>query len=352
MTTDLVFPPFVPHRFYRNAHVQTIFGLFHSRIKVAYQAEQHSLRLPDNDMLILHDDCPDSWRPEDRVVIMLHGLNGCHRSSYMIRLVHKLNERGVRVFRMDLRGCGAGSGLAKTPYHAGNFLDLQIAIERIESLCPGSPIGIAGFSLGGTISLNYLGRKNVVSDMVDRAFVLNPPLRLSESVKMFGKPLFGHYQRHFINNLIKHVRDSHHLNAHTHKISGHNHPKNMHDFDNQFTAPLIGYESAEDYYSQCSPAEIVTQIEIPTMIMTAKDDPLIPVSTYTEIKEKIADHDNVTMHLTKHGGHLGFIGASSTDPDARWSDWRIIDWMLSESPQGIANQVREHDHPRQLAKSA
>lgn len=351
MNRDIVFPPFVPHRFYRNAHLQTIMGQFHSRIKVAYQAEQHSLRLPDNDLLIMHDDCPESWNPGDRVVILLHGLNGCHRSSYMIRLVHKFNERGIRVFRLDLRGCGAGSGLAKSPYHAGNFLDLQIAIERIETLCPNSFIGIAGFSLGGTITLNYLARKNDVSEMVDRAFVLNPPIRLSESVKLFGKPLFGHYQRHFISNLIRHVRDSHHLNAHTHKISGENYPKNMHDFDNQFTAPLIGYDSAEDYYSQCSPAEIVTQIEVPTLIVTAKDDPLVPVETYSEIVEKVSDHDKVTMHLTQHGGHLGFIGGPSNDPDPRWSDWRVIDWTLSDSPEGIANSVREYDRP-QLAKSA
>jgi len=351
MNRDLVFPPFIPHRFYRNAHLQTILGQFHSRIKVAYKAEQHSLRLPDNDLLILHDDCPENWNPEDRVVILLHGLSGCHGSSYMIRLVHKLNEKGVRVFRLDLRGCGAGSGLAKSPYHAGNFHDLQIAIERIETLCPGSPIGIAGFSLGGTITLNYLGRKNDVSEMVDRAFVLNPPIRLSESVKMFGKPLFGHYQRHFISNLIKHVRASHHLNAHTHTISGDNYPKNMHDFDNQFTAPLLGYESAEDFYSQCSPTEFVTEIDVPTLIVTAKDDPLVPVDTYSELMEKIGDHNKVTMHLTQHGGHLGFISAPSSDPDPRWSDWRIIDWMLSDSPQGIANQVREYDRP-QLAKSA
>ncbi|MFK7777857.1 MAG: alpha/beta fold hydrolase [Gimesia sp.] len=351
MTSESVFPPFVPHRLFRNPHLQTIVGQYHSRIKVAYKAEQHSLRLPDNDLLIMHDDCPENWSPEDRVVILLHGLNGCHRSSYMIRLVHKLNNKGVRVFRLDLRGCGAGTGLAKAPYHAGNFHDLQIAIERIESLCPGSPIGIAGFSLGGTITLNYLARKNDVSDMVDRAFVLNPPIRLSESVKAFGKPLFGHYQRHFISSLIKHVRASHHLNVYTHKISGDNYPKNMHDFDNQFTAPLIGYDSAEDYYSQCSPAELVTQIDVPTLIVTSKDDPLVPVSTYSAIMEKISDHDKVTMHLTQHGGHLGFIGAPSNDPDPRWSDWRIHDWMLSESPEEIANYVREYDRP-QLAKSA
>ncbi|QDV50748.1 YheT family hydrolase [Gimesia fumaroli] len=351
MKSDLVFPPFIPHRFYRNAHLQTIVGQFHSRIKAPYQAEQHSCRLPDNDLLIVHDDCPGNWKPGDRVVILLHGLSGCHRSSYMVRLTHKLNQRGVRVFRMDLRGCGAGTGLAKSPYHAGSFLDLQVALDRVEFLCPGSPIGIAGFSLGGTISLNYLGRPNIVSDMVDRAFVLNPPIRLSESVQVFGKPLFGHYQRHFISNLTKHIRTSHHLNEHTHKVSGENYPRNMRDFDDQFTAPLVGYESAEDYYSQCSPAEVVTHINIPTLIITAMDDPLVPANTYSEIRDHLSDHSKVTLHLTKHGGHLGFIGAPSSDPDPRWSDWRIVDWMLSDTPEELASHIRE-DSREPLAQSA
>lgn len=351
MKSDFEFPPFIPHRFYRNAHLQTIVGQFHSRIKTIYQAEQHSCRLPDNDMLILHDDCPGDWTSGDRVVILLHGLSGCHRSSYMIRLAHKLNQKGVRVFRMDLRGCGAGTGLAKSPYHAGSFLDLQVALERIESMCPRSPIGIAGFSLGGTITLNYLGRHAALSELVDRAVVLNPPLRLSESVKVFGRPLFGRYQRHFISNLIKHVRKSHLYKEHTHKISGENYPKSMLAFDNQFTAPLAGFESAEDYYSQCSPAEVLTEINVPTLIITAKDDPLVPITTYQDALENLADHDKVTLHLTKHGGHLGFIGGPSSDPDPRWSDWRIMDWLLCDSPESLAGQIREHSR-EPLAQSA
>ncbi len=351
MKSDLDFPSFTPHRLYRNAHLQTIVGQFHSRIKTIYQAEQHSCRLPDNDLLILHDDCPGTWKSGDRVVILLHGLSGCHRSSYMIRLAHKLNQKGIRVFRMDLRGCGAGTGLAKSTYHAGSFLDLKVALERIELMCPRSPIGIAGFSLGGTITLNYLGRHSAMSERVDRAVVLNPPLRLSESVKVFGRPLFGRYQRHFISNLIKHVRGSHLYQEHTHKISGQNYPKSMLAFDDQFTAPLAGFDSAEHYYSQCSPAEVLKNINIPTLIITAQDDPLVPVTTYHDTLNQLSDHGKVTLHLTKHGGHLGFIGGPSNDPDPRWSDWRIIDWLLCESPEVLTDQIRERSR-MPLMKSA
>lgn len=344
MKSDLVFPPFVPHRLYKNPHLQTIVGQFHSRVKTPYQAEQHSCRLPDSDLLILHDDCPGPWKPGERVVILLHGLSGCHQSSYMIRLAHKLNARGVRVFRMDLRGCGAGTGLAKSPYHAGSFHDLQVALEQIEFMCPRSPIGVVGFSLGGTITLNYLARHKPGSELVDRALVLNPPLRLAESVQVFGKPLFGRYQRHFVTNLIKQIRKSHQYQEHTHKITGANYPRTLLEFDDQFTAPLAGFESAEDYYNRCSPCDVLPEISVPTLIISAKDDPLIPFKSYQPAIEKLASHDKVTLYLTEQGGHLGFIAGPSSDPDPRWSDWRIVQWLMADSPEALACQIREQTH--------
>ncbi len=100
--------------------------------------------------MILHDDCPDEWQPRDRVALMIHGLAGCHESGYMQRIAHKLSTRGVRVFRMDLRGCGAGQELASLPYHSGRSEDAVAALEEIAEIAPDSPVTLVGFSLGGT----------------------------------------------------------------------------------------------------------------------------------------------------------------------------------------------------------
>ena len=90
---------------------------------------------------------------------MIHGLAGCHQSPYMRRIAAKLNAGGIRTFRMDLRGCGAGALLARLPYHSGQSADAAAALETIAGICPGSPATLIGFSLGGNIALKLVGER-------------------------------------------------------------------------------------------------------------------------------------------------------------------------------------------------
>ena len=114
------FPDFRPHPLLRGGHRQTLAGAFWPRGRVDYQAEQHRIALPDGDQVVLHDDCPADWKNGERCVLLVHGLGGCHSSPYMVRLVTKLKAAGRRVFRLDMRGCGAGLRLAQRPGHAGH----------------------------------------------------------------------------------------------------------------------------------------------------------------------------------------------------------------------------------------
>jgi hypothetical protein len=104
---------FSPARWLRNRHVQTIMATwFHGRERLMATA-QHVVNVGDGDQLVLHDDCPPSWRRAARAVLLVHGLAGCHASPYMRRIAVKLMRKGVRVFRLDLRGSGAGALLAR-----------------------------------------------------------------------------------------------------------------------------------------------------------------------------------------------------------------------------------------------
>jgi predicted alpha/beta-fold hydrolase len=106
----------------------------------------------------------------------------------------------------------------------------------------------------------------------------------------------------------------------------------LYDFDDQYTAPAAGFENAADYYARCSAAQFVSGIEVPTLILTARDDPLVPVSVF----EKLNLPDSVVLHISEQGGHLGYIAKAGDDPDRRWMDWRIVDWMnatTDEIPQ-------------------
>src|SRR5215467_14477290 len=139
-----------------NPHVQTLVAA-----KLAWSWEPPSVtrlvKLPDDDTIALEVSTPQGWQPDDQTVLLLHGLCGCHRSPYMQRMARKLLRCGIRAVRMNLRGCGSGRGLARSPYHSGQSADVLAVLESLQQACPRSPVTLVGFSLGGNISLKLAG---------------------------------------------------------------------------------------------------------------------------------------------------------------------------------------------------
>lgn len=321
-------PPFRPHPLVRGGHAQTLFGTFAPGVLAAYRAMTHRVPLPDGDVLILHDDQPATWEAGERVALLVHGLAGSHLSGYMVRIAHKLNARGVRTFRLDLRGCGAGQGLAKNPYHAGRSDDAFQALKVVKELCPGSPIGLAGFSLGGNISLKLLGEDpGRLPNELERAIAVNPSVELATCVDSLDRPLQRRYDRHFVKLLYEQSAASGQLPS---DINGRR-ALRLRDFDDWHTAPLCGFGTADKYYAASSSAQFVPRIRVPTLIVTAADDPLIPSSVFRELKRPAL----VKLHVAPSGGHLGYIARGGIDPDRRWIDWRVVDWLAdARAPLG------------------
>lgn len=318
--------PFVPARGFSNGHAQTLLGtLLPLNVRLT-GTTQRKLRLDDDDFIVLHDDRPMAWERGDHVVLLMHGLAGCHNSGYMVRTASKLHLRGVRTFRMDHRGCGAGSQLAKRPYHAGRTDDLDAAIRMIERLCPGSPISVAGYSISGNLLLRYLGEYGSDASLsLFRAVAVCPPIDLQQCIETLDRSRFGaRYNYYFTRRLLDHVaagplwRDDLPLAAMARL------PRRLYEFDDVFTAPASGYRSADHYYEQASAKNVIGDIRVHTTILASADDPLVCPAPLCETSLPT----NVRMIVTNHGGHLGFIGRSGIDPDRRWMDWRVIEWLL------------------------
>jgi predicted alpha/beta-fold hydrolase len=104
-------------------------------------------------------------------------------------------------------------------------------------------------------------------------------------------------------------------------------PRRLLDFDNHFTAPLSGFADAHDYYTRASSGPLLPHIAVPTLIVTAANDPIIPVGPF----ERASYSPTTRLVITPCGGHLGFIGRGGSDPDRRWLDWRVIEWIASHS---------------------
>jgi uncharacterized protein len=323
------FPEFRSHALLKGGHRQTLIGFLFRGVGYSAGRKQHSIELPDGDRLILHDDQPESWQCGDSVALLLHGLAGCHGSAYMVRVGEKLNARGVRVFRLDHRGCGAGTDLARFPYNAGRSEDVRAAFLKVRALCPGSPSAIVGFSLSGNMLLKMLGEDSSAAGDAGSeratptcAVAVNPPVDLALCGEALRRRENRLYERHFVKLLGKQVdqRVARFPDAPRPKWSSL--PDRLRDFDDGYTAPASGFDGVEDYYERCSGEQFVKSIRVPTLVLTARDDPLIPVQSFESLST-----EHVAAVIAPHGGHLGYIGTRNGDPDRRWMDWRIVDWL-------------------------
>jgi predicted alpha/beta-fold hydrolase len=181
--------------------LQTLAGVYLTTRPIAYRATQHRVAVSDDDAVVLHDDCPAIWRPGHRAALLLHGLSGCHASQYMQRIAAKLNDRGVRTFRKDLRGCGVGISFARRPYHSGRSDDAAAAVRFIGDACPGSPLTIIGFSLGANIVLKLLGELgDSCCGGLDSAVAICPPVELMACSQNLSRWSNRIYDAHFVSN--------------------------------------------------------------------------------------------------------------------------------------------------------
>lgn len=318
---------FRPHPLVRGGHLQTIVGAYLPHPARLQGTVNHQIPLPDGDRLILHDDAPPSWTQGNRVVLLVHGLGGCHESPYCLRLAQKLHQHGIRSFRLDLRGCGAGYALARHPGHAGRSEDARAAIEMIASLCPGSPVSAIGYSMGGNIVLKLAGECGAQPPGgLDRVAAVCPPIDLSYCSQNMTRGLNWIYDQTFIRSLTQLVerrrRELPELAADLGPLVPP--PRRLFEFDDRFTAPRSGYSGAAEYYARCSSAPLLHCIDLPTLIITAADDPLIPVEMFERAERSTA----VALHIAESGGHLGFVARRGVDPDRRWLDWRLLEWVL------------------------
>jgi predicted alpha/beta-fold hydrolase len=312
----------------RSGHAQTVFAAFSDRVAIPYNAVRHIVSTTDGDSLVLHDDLPPGWQPGGLTVLLVHGLGGCHGSPYMVRIAHKLHARGVRVFRLDMRGCGAGFRLAQRPGHGGRSEDVAAAVEFVAAICPDSPLVVAGFSLGGNIVLKMLGELGATGTRhLVRAMAVAPPIDMLACSQNIERRSMFLYNRWFVRNLLRETELRREFNRELSQIDLSRLPRTLFEFDDRVTAPLSGFSGAREYYARSSSAPLLRQIGIPTLVLTAADDPIVPAKMFTAAERS----PQVALHVTRRGGHVAYFGRSRTDPDHFWLDWRVVEFVTADA---------------------
>lgn len=327
-------PPFQPPWWLRSAHAQTLAAAYWPARLPEHRAVARQVELDDGDIVVVHDDCPDGWPSDGRVALLAHGLGGCHRSPLLVRLAAKLTERGVRVFRWDMRGCGAGVGLAGRPYHAGCSDDLRRVIASVLGWCSDAGQAAAcrltlfGVSLSGNIVLKYLGESpESVPSQVVQGIVVNPPIDLAASVRTLDGGINRMYDRHFVGSLTRHLVERQRLRPDAPMPDVTKPPRTLYEFDDWYTAPMSGYPDADTYYTRCSAAQFVPHIQTPTTIITSRNDPMVPVEMFSP--DRVRYPDAVRLAIANGGGHVGYIARAGLDPDVHWLDWRVVELIIA-----------------------
>jgi hypothetical protein len=317
--------PFEPFFLLSGPHHQTILGSF-IQFFLDPKSEKRIIDLSDGDKLSLEITTPKNWKPSDLTVIMVHGLCGSHRSPYLVRMVKRLEPLGIRVVRINLRGCGSGKGLAKYMYHSGRSEDVFEVVRQLKAETPDSPFVLIGFSLGGNIVLKMGGElgalaKNYLAGII----AISPPVDLFSSVVMLGSPDNVIYEKYFIRLMCADVRYRHRKFKDLPRIKL-PHILTIFEFDQTYTAPQYGFRNAHDYYNKCSAAPLISDIAVPCKILFAEDDPIISPTTLDSFE--LPSH--VEIFKTKRGGHLGYLGNPTDKKGLYWLDSVLVEW-ISES---------------------
>jgi predicted alpha/beta-fold hydrolase len=319
---------FRPWFWLRNPHAQTVLGVVWKGSAFPHHTVRRRVRLADGDQLVLHDTVPPAWQAREPIAVLVHGLSGNHRSGGIVRLARLLLARSVRVVRLDLRGTGAGFQLARGCYNAGCSGDVRAALALIHRLAPESPIWLAGISLGGNVALKLAGEVNEhpVPNLAHVAAIA-PPVDLAACLDLLNQPRNRIYEWHFVRELVMEAGRRARLFPDP-PLPSFPRRTSLRMFDDLYTAPRAGFRDAAEYYERCSSAQFVPRIRVPSLILSARDDPFVAADPI----ERLTCPANVTVRLTDHGGHGGFLGADGAGGFC-WGERAVARWLLESKGQ-------------------
>jgi len=272
------------------------------------------------DRLLMVIDRPRVARPSGLAVMLVHGLTGCSESSYMLASAAALLAAGHVVMRLNLRGAGAGSGLARGSYHAGAAEQVAAAIAALPDALAGIGVAAIGYSLGGNVLLKHLADSGAASGL-RCAVSVSAPIDLAAASMRIRARRNAIYHRHLLARMRRDARalgDG--LPASQRRAL--DEVRDIYAYDDRIVAPLYGFEGAEDYYRRCSTFGRLGEIATPTLVIHARDDPWIPVAMYDSVPWSRLHR--VHALLPPRGGHLGFHAAGS--PIA-WHDQAILGFL-------------------------
>ena len=291
---------------------------------------EETLELPDQDFLEwfwLRDtyEAP----AEAPTILILHGLEGCARSNYVQDLMRQLGSLGWRVVVMQYRNCGEKPNRLAQSYHAMRWQELDWTVENLRGRFPGAPIGVVGFSIGGSILLNWLGQNEIKN--IAAACAISVPYKLAPCADRLNQGFSKIYQTYLMRRLKRSavrkgdlLKDALGLSD----LSQINKLNTLWEFDDLLTAPLHGFKNVHDYYEKASCRQYLKSVQVPTLLVHALDDPFMVPEVVPQASELSG---LIQTAFVPVGGHVGFVSGSL--PGREWS------WLSQIVPNFIETNL-------------
>ena len=301
-----------------SGHLETIYPSLFRKVDGLVDHTRERLMLSDGDFVDL------DWRQQGskKLVIVQHGLEGSSDRPYVLGIVKHFYHHDFDALAWNYRGCSGEMNQKVRFYHSGATDDLDEVIQR--ALQDYDQIYLVGFSLGGNMTLKYLGEETR-SEKIKGAVAISTPLDLDKGSDQLSTPRGMIYEKRFLKSLLKKVKAKAELMPDQIDTEPLSQIKTIRQFDDYFTSKLHGYKDATDYYQRCSSKYFLKGIQVPTLIINAKNDPfLTPESLDHSLTINLP---NVTLETTTHGGHVGFI--SQNKDNVYWSEERALQFCLN-----------------------
>ena len=262
------------------------------------------MQAPDGDLIELHHLDGPQGSPH---VLLLHGLEGSRTSHYVGGMLSQAAQRSWRATLLVFRGCGATPNSARRFYHSGETSDLEHVMSLLIAREQSAPRFLAGVSLGGNVLLKWLGEGSANTRSVRGAVAVSVPFDLEAGARKISQGFSRIYDWSFLRSLRRKARaklarypdlfDDQRLAL----------AQNVFDFDDTVTGPVHGFASAVDYYSRSSSIGFLSAIRVPTLLLSAENDPFLPPAVLERVRQKAASNPALSVEFVRAGGHVGFV---------------------------------------------
>ncbi len=315
----IVSSEFLGNKFTRNAHLETALpGLFR-RLSIPYQRE----RLPLNDGDFIDLD----WHKvgSKKLLVLFHGLEGSSQSQYIKGFVKKFSANQFDCCAVNFRSCSGEMNHLLRSYHSGVSADVNEVIQYVKKQHCYSEIYLSGFSLGGNVLLKYLGENQFeIPPEVKAAAAFSVPIDLASSSKKLASKSNYLYMQMFLSGLNKKLILKDKMFPGLLNLNGLNQIRTFGEWDSRFTAPLHGFKDAADYYQKVSSKQFLKNIQVPTLLLNALNDPFLSPECFPEEKDLSGQ---LTFERVNYGGHCGFSYALPNG--TYYSEQRALHFFLN-----------------------